>query len=239
MEPLTIAGALLGAFLNKILPELLLTVMLVLLLSVTAYTTLKKAMKMYKAETRKLREEGYKPDGSKESELTKMDIQDSVENSSQASDELLKNMELQEGESPGDSAVETREWKVNQRLKQELDQILEEERTVPPLNIQILIVMFIVVLAINILKGGGAFPSPLGIECGSTGFWMSTVLMLAWIVAVSAYVRSYLIKRWEDKKRVGYEYLEGDIEWNPDSTIKYPVICCAAGFFAGMFGVGK
>ena len=32
--------------------------------------------------------------------------------------------------------------------------------------------MFVVVLAINILKGGGAFPSPLGIKCGSGSFYL-------------------------------------------------------------------
>ena len=51
MEPLAIAGALLGAFLNKLLKEEVLVVMLVLLLSFTAYNTLKKAVKMYKIES--------------------------------------------------------------------------------------------------------------------------------------------------------------------------------------------
>lgn len=227
-----------GAFLNKVLPELFLTVMLVLLLSFTAYTTLDKAMKMYKAETRKLREQGYKPDGTKESELTKIENQDSVENSSQAGDELLKNMDLQEGESPGAGEEDTPEWKVNQKLKEELNQILEAERVVPQTNIIILMVMFVVVLTINLLKGGGAFTSPLGIRCGSTGFWMANLVMLVWILSVSAYVRAYLVQKFEAKKRVGYKYIEGDIQWNPRSTIVYPVICCAAGFFAGMFGVG-
>lgn len=238
MEPLTIAGALIGAFLNKVLPELFLTIMLVLLLSFTAYTTLTKAIKMYKAETRKLRELGFKPDGTKESELTKMEIQDSAETTSQAGDELLKNMELQEGEAPG-SGEENQEHKVNLKLKEELNQILEEERVVPSINITILVVMFVVVLAINLLKGGGAFPSPLGIRCGSTGFWMANLFMLLWILAISAYVRSYLVKRYEDKKRVGYNCIEGDIQWDSRATIVYPGVCCLAGFFAGMFGVGK
>jgi hypothetical protein len=194
---------------------------------------------MYNTETRKLREAGFKPDGTKESELTKIEIQDSAENNNQAGEELLKNMELQEGESPGGDGDETPEWKINQKLKQELDHILEEERTIPSQNMTVLMLMFVVVLTINILKGGGAFQSPLGIKCGSTGFWLATVLMLVWILAVSAYVRESLVKKWEAKRRVGFKYLEGDIQWDPRSTIVYPVICCAAGFFAGMFGVGK
>ena len=63
--------------------------------------------------------------------------------------------------------------------------------------------------------------------------------MLGWIIMVGRYARSYLVDRYETKKRVGYKYVEGDIQWDSRATIVYPVVCCAAGFFAGMFGVGK
>lgn len=239
MEPLTIAGALIGAFLNKLLPELFLTVMLVVLLSFTAYTTLKKALKMYKAESRKLKEQGFKEDGTPASELTKIEQQGSAQATKQAADELLKNMELQEGEVPGYGGVDnTPEWKLNQQLKLDLEKILDEERVTPKLNIVILVVMFVVIITINLLKGGGAFPSPLGIECGSTGFWLANDFMLFWILVISAGVRHYLVQRYEEKKRVGYKYLEGDIQWDGRATVVYPVVCCLAGFFAGMFGIG-
>mmetsp|Transcript_10742 Transcript_10742/g.23824 ORF Transcript_10742/g.23824 Transcript_10742/m.23824 type:complete len:563 (+) Transcript_10742:112-1800(+) len=55
MEPPTLAGALIGANLNKMLPETVLAVLLVLLLSVTAYGTLKKARKMYQKETEEIK----------------------------------------------------------------------------------------------------------------------------------------------------------------------------------------
>lgn len=236
MEPLTIAGALMGAFLNKLLPELFLTVMLVLLLSFTAYTTLKKAFKMYKAESRKLREQGLKPDGTKESELTHMAQSEDVKDQNQAGDELLDDMDLQEGESPGSGDMESAN--IATGAAQELLTILEEERVVPMFNVNILFGLFIVVLAINLLKGGGAFPSPIGIKCGSGSFWIANGIMLGWIIIISFYVRSYLVERFESKARVGYKYVEGDMKWDGRSTIVYPCICCLAGFFAGMFGVG-
>lgn len=235
MEPLTIAGALLGAFLNKLLPEIFLTGMLVLLLSFTAYETLKKAFKMYKTESRKLREQGLKPDGSKESELTHISQKEQTETKNQAGDELLKNMDLQEGESPGAGDTES---PAESGEAQELQKILDEERVTPMFNITVLAGLFVVVLAINLLKGGGAFPSPIGIKCGSQSFWLANILMLGWIVAISLYVRSYLVHRFETKQRIGYKYVEGDIQWDSRATIIYPVVCCLAGFFAGMFGVG-
>ena len=51
MEPPTLAGALVGANLNKILPEAVIAVLLVLLLTVTAHGTLRKAGRMHARET--------------------------------------------------------------------------------------------------------------------------------------------------------------------------------------------
>eukprot|EP00533_Pseudo-nitzschia_delicatissima_P001096 CAMPEP_0116093764 /NCGR_PEP_ID=MMETSP0327-20121206/8771_1 /TAXON_ID=44447 /ORGANISM="Pseudo-nitzschia delicatissima, Strain B596" /LENGTH=519 /DNA_ID=CAMNT_0003585321 /DNA_START=13 /DNA_END=1575 /DNA_ORIENTATION=+ len=236
MEPLTIAGALMGAFLNKILPEQFLTFMLVLLLSFTAYNSLKKAVKMYRKESRKLREQGLKPDGSKESELTHINQQEAEETMNEAGDELLEDMDLQDGESPGGgAALDGLPVDANEAL---LKKILEEERVTPIFNVKVLVGLFVVVLAMNLLKGGGAFPSPIGITCGSNAFWIANVIILGWIVVISIYARNYLVKRNNLKHRIGYQTMEGDIQWDERSTVVYPCICCLAGFFAGMFGIG-
>lgn len=105
-------------------------------------------------------------------------------------------------------------------------------------NVHALAVTFAVVLVVNLLKGGGAFKSPLGIRCGSPSFWTANGLILGWILVVSFFARSYLVHRCEDKERVGYPYVEGDIRWDSRATVVYPAVCTAAGFFAGMFGVG-
>ena len=78
MEPLTIAGALIGAILNKVLPEQLLATLLVLLLSATGYTTLSKAKKLYKKETLQMLRSPN--NGELESELTRIhrDIEDNM-----------------------------------------------------------------------------------------------------------------------------------------------------------------
>lgn len=53
MEPLTVAGALVGTFINVISPPWLITIMLVLLLVSTAIKTLKKGVKKYQQESAK------------------------------------------------------------------------------------------------------------------------------------------------------------------------------------------
>lgn len=231
MEPLTIAGALMGAFLNKLLPDEVLVILLVLLLSFTAYNTLKKAMKMYKIETEHF---AATAGVSGESELTAMAKDVEEEEEEEAEDGLLGNMEQQDNEADAeeDGMIDITE------ISDDLKVILEEEKVTPSGNVTLLMSMFVVVLFINVMKGGGAFPSPLGIECGSPSFWAANFIMLGWIVIISIMARSYLLNRYERKRKCGYQYVEGDIKWDPRATFIYPLICALAGFFAGMFGVG-
>jgi uncharacterized membrane protein YfcA len=220
MEPLTIAGALMGAFLNKLLREEVLVVMLVLLLSFTAHNTLKQAIKMYKLETVHRDRNRLK-----ESELATMKMDNLIDAEVEAEDELLGN-------------TEDEEIMEDVEINDELRQILEEEKVVPMQNIYILMMVFVTILTVNVLKGGGAFHSPLGIKCGGTGFWVANIFMLILIVGISIWVKRYLMEKHERKVRCGFKYVEGDIKWDDHATTWYPLICTLAGFFAGMFGVG-
>ena len=87
--------------------------------------------------------------------------------------------------------------------KEELAKILDEERRIPMLNLQVLVATFAVVLAVNLLKGGGAFQSSLGIRCGSRGFWLANGAKVLWILLVSVFARDYLVRRHEIKERCG------------------------------------
>ncbi len=248
MEPLTIAGALIGAILNKLLPEALLVISLVALLSFTAYNTLKKAVRMYKAESRAMRLV-------KESELTRMARKMEEEEEEEEETESLldedgearsvdveltsresgDNDDEEEGASNGsrtsnqDDDNSVFSSAADLKNKEELNAILEEDRHIPMGNVKVLVVTFVVILFINLMKGGGAFPSPLGIRCGSPSFWVSNGVMLGWILLVSIFARMYLVRRHEIKERVGYPYVEGDIKWDSRATVVYPLVCTAAG----------
>jgi uncharacterized membrane protein YfcA len=235
MEPLTIAGALIGAFLNKVLPETLLTFLLVALLTFTAHNTLTKATKMYKKETAQIKAD-------KESELAKLAAKE-LDEDEEAEASLLKHAQERPVNDDYDDNEQQdvdgmQEALLEEDLKKELQAIIDQEREAPLINIKILVALFVVVLAVNLLKGGGAFPSPLGIKCGSTSFWMANIFMLAWILVISFFVRAYLVKKHHRKLTVGFEFLEGDMKWDARATLVYPIVCMAAGFCAGMFGIG-
>ena len=62
--------------------------------------------------------------------------------------------------------------------------------------------------------------------------------MFLWILAVSHKVREYLVVTTRQRKRLGYRYADGDIQWDERATVVYPSICIGAGLCAGMFGIG-
>jgi len=225
MEPLTISGALMGAFINKLLSEKYLIICLVLLLSFTGFNTLKKARKMYKKESILIKELEANSN-EKESELTKLARKEEHGNDEESEGSLLDNMESSEY-GPMDEVIDD-----------DLQKILDEERSMPFSKIKALVLMFIVVLFINLMKGGGSLPSPLGITCGSTSFWLSNIIILVWIGLVSVFARNVLVTQYHKKQEVNFKYVEGDIKWDERATVVYPFVCMFAGFFAGMFGIG-
>lgn len=52
-------------------------------------------------------------------------------------------------------------------------------------QVGIMSAVFVALLTVNLLKGGGAFDSPVGIECGSFAFWATSVLSFVYLIAVS------------------------------------------------------
>jgi uncharacterized membrane protein YfcA len=284
MEPSTLAGALIGANLNKILSETVIAVMLVLLLSFTAYSTLKKAMTLYKKETvelmkksvRKLgkvlcHDEEAMACGSYDMEMSpkaaemKMStsnarkddangkstalLDDSIVIDEQRSDHHLPNASGDHTSSTS-RVISVQEDDDNDKYYEgmgdngpehvhsfELQQILDEERHPNQKKIALIVTMFVVVLTINILKGGGEF-QPLGIQCGSTAFWAAQVLLIYWIVMIAAIAREILLKDAIRRTAAGYSPLPEDVKWDERSTVVYPLISTMSGFCAGMFGIG-
>ena len=229
MEPLTVGGAVCGTFLSKVLPDLVLTIMLVVLLALTAHRTLKKGIAQYNKEAQEYKE-------SQRSALAVARDEVDEEDDESASQSLLEKDSSETKKKNSSLDVETQ---AQEDFDSELSDILEQERGTPYDKVILLVVMFAVLITLNFLKGGGtAFPSPIGIECGGSEYWAITALIFAWVLVIAFYMRSQLIAMYRVKRRVRYKYVEGDVEWNERNTLIYPFLCIFAGFCAGMFGVG-
>ena len=208
------------------------------LLAYTTHGTLEKGISQFKNETKYF-------EGLKKSALVKAveDDEDKGERESlidrRKENEDNKSMAAEAGlirEAPLKSSAGTA---LPADTNPELLALIESERATPWDKVHMVTFMVVVVMALNLLKGGGAaFPSPLGIDCGSSGYWFLTAAVFVWVLSISFYMRHVLIEKWVLKKRLGYKYQPGDVEWNPRNTIIYPCICFFAGFFAGLFGIG-
>ncbi|CAM9255212.1 unnamed protein product [Chrysoparadoxa australica] len=229
MEPLTIGGAIVGSFLNKVLSETLLAVSLVVLLGYTGRRTLKKGLKVYAKESKQWEEQAKKV---KESELTSM----AAETGSHEEESLLGEIS-EESRDHGDEMDDDESFSGSHQVT-DLESILEEEKTTPWNKVVTITAVFAVVLTMNLLKGGGGYNSPLGIVCGSFMFWALSLGILVWVILVSAWVRNYLVARHKRKVKARYAFQEGDVQWDERATLLYPALCFFAGFFAGLFGIG-
>lgn len=248
MEPPTLFGALVGANLNKVLSETIIAVMLVVLLSFTAHNTFRKAFKMYRAETMEMNGMKNEPLLNQYLALDENNVttdanneQDGFENEEFclnrphiATGNSLQPIQLDATET--DLFYDSSSPEFGNPLL--IETITEQERHMKPQNISLIVFMFLVVVVVNILKGGGGFPSPIGITCGSLAFWSAQLILLLFIVMIAAISRKRLIKDAQKKMDAGYVYLKEDIIWDERSTVVYPLVSSIAGFCAGMFGIG-
>eukprot|EP00466_Bigelowiella_natans_P018555 jgi/Bigna1/90693/estExt_fgenesh1_pg.C_760101 len=210
MEPMTILGALLGSFVNKVSPGWLTSSCLALVLTVTTYRLTRKGVRMYKKENE-----------SKLAPEMEQGMKDTVEYSH------LEEDQKDEGLFPPEDDIDDTLEKV----------VKSEQRMLPWEKVAGISSVFAVIVVLTLLKGGSGF-QPLHVTCGSVEYWCMTlatipVVMLAFIV-----VRSQLIKEYHKKEEIGYVYAQGDVRWNEKATVVYPGICAFAGLFAGMFGIG-
>jgi len=275
MEPVILLGAIIGTYVNKILEGKTLVVLLVLLLSVIAHNTLKRARRMHQTEelyikrvlwakqkrmnAQALSNSSVYP-GSFDNKLAEADppfapkihsmspaTSTGSHNGSRTSHQsrrggdkkasLLDNSDLSDNKSRGSFNLFINLRKEDaESVKSSL--IEEEAEPLPQSKITFIITMFLVVIAMNVLKGGIAFESPLGVQCGSFVFWTFEFLTGIWLITCTCLAGKYLLRRHAIKEAVGFDYVRGDIKWDVRTVVIYPTACLLAGAVAGMFGIG-
>ncbi|KAL3903135.1 MAG: hypothetical protein SGILL_010559 [Bacillariaceae sp.] len=212
LEPMTILGALIGAVLNDFLPDLVLVIMMVLLLTVTAYKTLVKAHKLNQQEN----EERVKYDGARLGETIPL-VTTADDKNRNIAPAAVMDVERQ------DTAFSA-EQEDNTSTRSSMWSALR------------LTALFAVVTALNLFKGGPAESGggPMGSEsCDATCFWVVEAAIFIVIALFVIHARHGLLSR---IKRG--EAIPSDIAWNKENTIVYPCYAIVAGLVAGLFGVG-
>ena len=219
LEPLTIAGALIGADLNKELPELVLLILMLLLLTVTAQKTLSKAIKLYRKE---------------EEDEVKSQRQRQAEDTANENTALIPSRETHFDIENKESGLSTgADEEERNGSVDDIEMMIAKQCLIDALKLSLL---FAVVTVLDLLQGSpdGNGGGPLGLQsCGTTCYWVSEVLIFLLIVIFSLYVRSSILKRQDEG---GPKVSE--IHWTEQNTITYPCFSIVAGLVAGMFGIG-
>eukprot|EP00523_Entomoneis_sp_CCMP467_P018377 CAMPEP_0168814932 /NCGR_PEP_ID=MMETSP0726-20121227/5937_1 /TAXON_ID=265536 /ORGANISM="Amphiprora sp., Strain CCMP467" /LENGTH=472 /DNA_ID=CAMNT_0008867125 /DNA_START=118 /DNA_END=1533 /DNA_ORIENTATION=+ len=231
MEPMTMAGALVGASLNEFLPDSVLILLLLALLGLTAYKTLQKATKMYL----------------KESEAIQLKQQQSA--TGESSDEALPLKEAiamgsEENHYNTDSA-ESSETTANESSPAATHlEVMDRQETMSAsswaqqkilIDVSKLAILFIVTTYLNLMKGGtGEGGGLFGLkDCGTGCFWFTEISILALIVLFTVHARSTILRRLQEGRLV-----TSDIAWDESNTVTYSLLAIVAGLVAGMFGIG-
>ncbi|KAL3914869.1 MAG: hypothetical protein SGILL_005912 [Bacillariaceae sp.] len=264
MEPLVLMGALFGTMLHRVVSAKVLSVLLVLLLSVVAHTTLAKAKRMYDAEKRyiehlktarsdylsrvasfrtafRMSEAGWSADA-----LPGVDPESKTVSASYLPTSPIRTQSL-DSRSINTTTHLSPRMDVHERQRILIlnpdfvtlrSDLLEEEKVTPKSKIMALVGKFSVLMFLNITLGGGAFRSPWGIECGGVAYWIVHVIMVAFLISSAWAAQTYLVNRHELKEIIRFDYVHGDIKWDSRATIIYPFFFILAGLCAGMFGIG-
>ena len=219
MEPLTIAGAVVGTLLNIIVPEALLSMLLVIVLSVTSFRTVRKARALYAKEgplrlrfrcyELPLLGHGDRPDGSAAA-------------GSAAAATAAAAPAAPRGRRPAASVLSA--GPAGEKAA------LPEDGAAPWADLALLALCLAGVACLDILRGR--------LRCGSGGFWAATLLVLPWVLLFAVAMRRKVLRKYRARVAGGYAFVEGDIRWEGRSTIVFPALCSVAGVFAGLFGIG-
>lgn len=233
MEPLTIFGAVLGSLLSKVLPNAVLTTLLVMILALMGHRTMTKAIQMWHDETRALT-------AANTASVAVEMITPAVPSAAfpgvheLAADESGQDRPYLELQSEGEEAscepgAAGRRGNARQSGQRQL---------AVGFKVAALTCCFAGTILLTVLKGGGNFPSPLGFDCGSTGFWALYLGACPWVFGFAVWFRNMLMTEHHDKLRQGYCFTQGEVQWTAENTIRYPAICALSGLMAGLFGVG-
>lgn len=168
LEPMTIAGTLLGVVLNSILPDIVILVSMVVLLGTTAYTTFVKANSLYQKESQAMR---------------KTDIVNEEQ-------PLLVHKDSEKSSKGEPASVEER-----MMIEPESDNslVIQQVRS----DAMKLTILFLAVTVANLLKGGPqGGTNPTGFpSCGGACYWASQMTILLMIFAFTFCVRRALLIR--------------------------------------------
>jgi uncharacterized membrane protein YfcA len=94
------------------------------------------------------------------------------------------------------------------------------------------------IVFVSLLRGSKGMDSIVGIGSCSPLDFVLLVLLLLFIVAMTA-INIYIVKKEHLIKEIhGYKFVEGDLQWTSRTLIEFNLSALGAGFIASLVGLG-
>lgn len=74
------------------------------------------------------------------------------------------------------------------------------------------------------------------VRCGSTAYWILTLGLIPWVLPFFLLARRHVIKDVQTKQLCGFPFPPGDVKWTTWNSVRWPLICSLAGVMSGMLG---
>jgi len=227
MCPPAIAGALIGAILNDVLPEIVLIMMLLVILGFTAYKTLEKAFSLYAKESLAMKREP--PKENSEEYYSILEKGGAKENTTLNGQYGTINSNVKHHESQNVQALSQPNDKSGFVRGSSFEVSIDHMHSIwCGMKLSIL---FLAVTAVQLIERGSFLG--LSYHCGQSCAWIWKGVTIFTIICFCYVVRSDLLNR----VKSGFP-VASDIVWNETTTIKYPSFSVIAGLIAGLFGLG-
>eukprot|EP00743_Colponemidia_sp_Colp-15_P007836 GILK01008486.1.p1 GENE.GILK01008486.1~~GILK01008486.1.p1 ORF type:complete len:545 (-),score=85.29 GILK01008486.1:211-1803(-) len=268
LEPLVLAGTMIGVVLNRMLPGWIILFLLTVVLLITTWTTVRKSLELWAKETasHELSAALYndKPNstGNKApqfieltetgTDATAFDIP-TVPIQLTLSQNRAKQMQqsidtYQPPRSAAERSVsqadpEHDSQPLTRMSSEEVERALEdirrrEARVVQWDKIGFIFVSYAAVVLASLSRGGHGALSPFGVEPCGAVYWLITVAFFVFSCVYTWYLVRKVIREHELKVRVRYVFTKGDVIWTFKSAIRYSLLGVVAGIAAGMLGIG-
>lgn len=256
MEPTTMLGALIGAYLHHALPVWLTNALLVGILSVITARLFYKGVIDFIAESKEAIDLDWDDERGFALDIATSECKDGIDKYS--SSETINRQRIQSSKSM--SRLDCDEWSpltpapvlsyssitANESLQSSqvssttaptVQVITISEHVHSPWStIVILVYLFAGVSIINTINV--LFSSKLTFLSMTTIHALFNIILIVYVIVIGQLLRRRVLEKYRADIAGARKFLPGDIEWNDRNSILYPLLCTVAGIIAGLFGVG-
>eukprot|EP01006_Ploeotia_vitrea_P013093 TRINITY_DN34392_c0_g1_i1.p1 TRINITY_DN34392_c0_g1~~TRINITY_DN34392_c0_g1_i1.p1 ORF type:complete len:551 (+),score=296.05 TRINITY_DN34392_c0_g1_i1:31-1653(+) len=245
LQPLMLAGTIVGVILNVIFPGWLIVVTLAVTLSYATLRTARKGRRVWNLETEQRRIKDEQTALREQRRLQASPLVANEHGNGHANgngnghdpEHQHGRMQRRRSSQPVDPLTHCKPGTTNEQ-RAELAELLEEENN-PWHAIRWIFLVWAFVSAFNFLRGGKAGSNSIvGIESCSPLFWTLTALSFPVLALVTLYIARRLVRINDRKEALGWQPLPGEITWNQRNAYLYPFMAAIAGLMGGLLGIG-